>query len=91
MHGTILKPISFILRMTQALCSLTNSQYEFDLYHCFDASTVEARFLQIQHSAGFVYGFYQSEMWYTIGEVLTQIFYRVNAQVPNNKKKIILL
>ena len=31
LHGTILKPTSFILRMTQALCSPTNSQYQFDL------------------------------------------------------------
>ena len=34
--------------------------------------------------AGFVYGFYQSEMGYTIGVVLTQFFSRVNA--PSSSK-----
>ena len=44
------------------------------IQYCFDGSTVEVRFLllQMQHSAGFVYGFIKGK-WGT-REVLTQHF-----------------
>ena len=61
------------------------------IQYCFDASPVEVMFLllQIQHSAGSVYVFYQNEMGYTLGEVLTQNISKVNA--PSSSKYTIVI